>query len=171
MPITVTIQTEADIATTWERLRDVARWPEWNPACAEVEMDEAALEEGTRVRMKLRHPRGRLFWTEPRITTVSPPEELSWMVRAFGVRAPLTIRLEELRSGGTAVTLMTHSTGCMGFAYRLVFPEKTQGLLWSGTLTALAQSLRRERIPTEAAASPSGTSRRPRTRGSQPASD
>lgn len=167
MSITVTIQTEADIATTWERLSDVARWPEWNPACAEVIMEQPAIQPGARIRMKLRHPRGRLFWTEPRITSVIRPDELSWIVRAFGVRAPLTIRLESLRSGGTAVTLTTHSTGIMGFAYRLVFPEKAQGLLWSGTLTALGQSLRHE--PEEMPpGTPTGSSRRPRSSAPAP---
>ncbi len=163
MSITVTIQTEADIVTTWDRLSDVATWPEWNPACAEVVMEKPALQPGARVRMKLRHPRGRLFWTEPRVTTVIRPDELSWMVRAFGVRAPLTIRLETLRTGGTAVTLTTHSTGIMGFAYRLVFPEKTQGLLWSGTLTALARSLRAEPDAEPGTPGAHGASRRPRS--------
>lgn len=157
MPITVTIRTEADLETTWARISDVAHWPEWNPACTEVETDGPDLAAGSRLKLQMRHPRGRLFWTEPSITALTPPTELSWMVRSLGVRAPLTILCEELPSGGTAVTLTTRSRGILGFAYRLVFPEKTQGLVWSGTLTALAQSLRPQRTVER-----SGTSRRPR---------
>jgi len=158
VPITVTVRTDADPATTWQRISDIPNWPDWNPACAAVITDDATIGPGTRLRMQMRHPRGRLFWTEPEITALNAPEELSWMIRAMGVRAPLTIRCDELTDGGTAVTLTTRSSGFMAFAYRLVFPEKTQGLLWSGTLTALGQSLR----PAEPAPTRSESSRRPR---------
>ena len=48
---------------------------------------------------------------------------------------------------GTDVTLESSSTGALGFAYRLMFPEKTQALLWSGTLTGLAAHVRPDESP------------------------
>lgn len=155
MSIRATIRTEADLETTWQRISDILRWPEWNPACAlaETRSDTTEIVEGTVLRLQLRHPRGRLFWTEPKITAIEGPTKLEWVVRAMGVRSPLSITCDPLATGGTAVTLTTHSVGPMGFAYRLVFPEKAQGLLWSGTLTALAQSLRTDTPPPRRTAS------------------
>jgi len=105
-------------------------------------MDTDVLGVGTRLRLRLRHPRGRLFWTWPTVTELSPAERLGLLTRAFLVRAPTTITLTPSDDGGTEVTLESSSTGALGFAYRLMFPEKAQALMWSGALTGLAAHVR-----------------------------
>lgn len=143
MPITVTVQVPADPASTWRALADIPSWPAWNPACTQATIDTTDVAVGTCARLELRHPRGRRFWTEITLTQLDPGRTIAWETRAFGLRAPTRIVLDQV-TDGTAVTLTTSSRGPMAFAYRLVFPEKTQGLLWSGALTALASRLRSE---------------------------
>ena len=141
------VSVAAPPAAVWELLTDIPRWPDWNPACEQGTMDTDTLGVGTRLRLHLRHPRGRLFWTWPTVTELSPPERLGLLTRAFLVRAPTTITLATSDDGGTDVTLESSSTGALGFAYRLMFPEKTQALLWSGTLTGLAAHMRPDESP------------------------
>jgi hypothetical protein len=104
---------------------------------------EGPLAPGTRLRLELRHPRGRVFLTSPVLTTVDPGRALTWTTRALGFRAPTTVTFEEDGDGTTRVELASSSRGPLAFTYRLMFPEKTQGLLWSGALTALARDLER----------------------------
>jgi uncharacterized protein YndB with AHSA1/START domain len=138
--LTVGVTCSAPAGAVWERLADVSRWPEWNPACADARLD-GPLAAGSRLRLRLIHPRGREFLTTPIVTQVDPGMTLAWETRALGVRAPTRIALADA-PGGTEVVLVSESRGTLGFTYRLTFPETTQGLLWSGALTGLAQSFR-----------------------------
>jgi uncharacterized protein YndB with AHSA1/START domain len=136
--VTVTVTAEPD--AVWARLADIAAWPDWNPTCVSAEAPDD-LASGSTVRLQLRLPRGRTFWTAPRIRAFDHGESLGWETRALGLRAPTRIQLEP-DATGTCVTLSSESRGPFGFAYRLTFPEKTQAQLWSGALTGLAQSFR-----------------------------
>jgi len=139
--VTVRVQVADDPATAWRALADIPAWPEWNPTCADAQIDTPEVAKDTRARLQLRHPRGRLFWTEIRLTEVDPGRTLAWVTRAFGLRATTRVVMEPV-SNGTAVTLTSASRGPLAFTYRLMFPEKAQGLLWSGALTALAHRRR-----------------------------
>ena len=141
MPVTVTVHVAAPAATVWELIADVERWPEWNPACASAAADGDPRAEGTRLRLQLRHPRGRLFWTAPTVVTAVPTERFGFVTRALGFRAPTDIALDA-DDEGTRVTLTSRSTGPLAFSYRLMFPERAQGQLWSGALTGLARHVR-----------------------------
>lgn len=140
MSLTVGVVCAASIPEVWARLADIPRWPDWNPACAAAHLD-GPLVAGARMRLRLIHPRGREFLTAPIVTDIDDGATLAWETRAFGVRAPTRIDLAE-SPDGTEVVLVSESRGTLGFTYRLTFPEKTQGLLWSGALTGLAQSFR-----------------------------
>jgi uncharacterized protein YndB with AHSA1/START domain len=140
MPITVTVRVPADQATVWDLITDVARWPTWNPACETAEPAGDPIELGTRLRLHLRHPKGRLFWTVPVVSTVRYLELYAFTTRSFGFRAPTEIALTP-DDEGTLVVLRSASTGPLAFSYRLMFPEKAQGQLWSGALTGLARHL------------------------------
>ena len=141
MSYVVTVNVAAEPAAVWARLTDVAQWPDWNPACISA---DGALALGRVLRLQLRLPRGRTFWTAPTVRQVDPDQTLAWETRALGLRAPTRIELEPDQAG-TCVTLTSESRGPLGFAYRLTFPEKTQAQLWSGALTGLAQSFRTSR--------------------------
>lgn len=142
MPITVTVVAPADPASVWEVLADVPGWPDWNPTCLAAEMDGPRAQAGVRLRLQLVHPKGRRFWTAPTITAVEPGRRLLFTTRALGFRAPTELVLTLRDDGETDVNLSSSSHGPLAFTYRLMFPEKAQGLLWSGALTGLARHLR-----------------------------
>lgn len=146
MPITVSVIAPAPRETVWEYIVAVDRWPEWNPACAAAELDGDPTTVGAILRLQLRHPRGRLFWTAPRVSEVVESSQYSFTTRAFGIRAPTQIALAD-HDDGTLVQLTSHSYGLLAFTYRVMFPEKVQGQLWSGALTGLARHLRETQPP------------------------
>lgn len=128
----------AEPAAVWSRLSDIENWPEWNPACVSTEVP-SPLRAGQRVRLEMRLPRGRTFWTTPVLTDLDASRRIAWETRALGMRAPTVTTLEP-HTDGTLVTLVSESRGPLGFSYRLTFPEKTQAQMWSGALTGLARS-------------------------------
>lgn len=140
MSLEVRVLVTAPIEQVWSRWLDLPRWPEWNPACIAAEI-EGDLAPGRRLRLELRHPRGRTFWTAPVVREVVDHEHVRWETRGLGFRAP-TVTTFAPDDEGTLVALRSESRGLLGFTYRMTFPEKTQGLLWSGALTGLAQSFR-----------------------------
>ncbi len=141
MSLLVTVTVAAEPEAVWERLADIESWPEWNPACVSAALD-GPVAPGTRMRWRLRHPRGRTFWTAPVLRAVEPPDRLAWEVRAFGLRSPTMLTLAPAGGDGTLVTLTSLAHGPLAFTYRLTFPEKAQGQLWSGALSGLAASMR-----------------------------
>jgi len=140
--LSVTVVAPAPGDDVWARLADIPRWPDWNPACVEAEI-EGPLAPGTRVGLHLLHPRGTRFWTRPVLTDVEPRRTLAWTTRAVGLRAATAIRLEPA-DDGTLVTLESQARGALSFNYRLALPETTLAQIWSGALTGLARSFREE---------------------------
>lgn len=140
MSVEVGVTAAASAQAVWERFADITRWPEWNPACVGAEL-LGPLAPGTTMRLHLLHPHGRGFWTTPRLTEVRDGEALAWETRGFGFRAPTRVTFAA-GDGETRILLASDISGPLAFTYRLTFPEKTQGGVWSGTLTALAQAVR-----------------------------
>lgn len=138
MSYTVTVTIDAPVVSVWDRLVDIGGWPSWNPACVSAAAD-GPLVAGTRLRLELRLPRGRTFWTAPILSELVAPRRLVLETRALGLRAATIVMLspEDARTG---IRLTSESRGPLGFAYRLTFPEKTQAQMWSGALTGLARS-------------------------------
>jgi hypothetical protein len=141
LSLTVRVHAPAEPQDVWARLVDFARWPDWNPTCISAEA-LGPVAPGTRLRWELRHPRGRTFLTMPQLVTVAPPGRLEWETRALGFRSPTSVACVP-GDEGTLVTLTSDALGPLAFTYRLTFPEKTQGLMWSGALTGLARSFAR----------------------------
>lgn len=141
MSYTVTVVVVAEPPAVWARLTDIANWPDWNPACVSAQAPEV-FAIGQRLRLEMRLPRGRAFWTSPVLTDLDQPRRLAWETHALGLRAP-TVTTFESHAEGTLVTLVSESRGPLGFTYRLTFPEKTQAQMWSGALTGLATSFTR----------------------------
>jgi uncharacterized protein YndB with AHSA1/START domain len=140
MSVSVTVVAPATPAVVWERWADFARWPSWNPHCVEARL-EGPLEPGTRIDMRLRHPRGRDFYTRPWLTAVEPERELSWEARGLGLRA-LTRTLLTPEPDGTRLTIEAGSEGRMAFTYRMTVTDKTQALIYVAMLDALTDSVR-----------------------------
>ena len=139
MVVTVVAPTEP--ADAWGRWTDFARWPDWNPSCVEAALD-GPLAPGTTLALRLRHPRGRDFYTRPRLTVVDPPREIAWEARALGLRAPTRTVLTP-ESDGTRVTVEADAHGPMAFAYRMSVTDRTQALIYVAMLNALTDSVRR----------------------------
>jgi uncharacterized protein YndB with AHSA1/START domain len=139
--VTATVVAPAGPAATWARWSDLDAWPEWNPHCVSASL-EGPLTPGTRVVLQLRHPRGRDFWTRPRLTAVEPEERLDWAATSFGIAATTATRLAP-EPDGTRVTVELDVAGRMGFTYRMTLSDRVQALIWTGILDALVDSLRR----------------------------
>jgi hypothetical protein len=138
--VTVTVVAPAAADAAWERWTDFARWPEWNPQCIEAVLD-GPLAPGTTLDLHLRHPRGRDFYTRPRLTAVEPPRQIAWEARALGLRAP-TVTTMTPEEDGTRVTIESGARGRMAFAYRMSLTDRTHALIFVAMLDALADSVR-----------------------------
>jgi uncharacterized membrane protein len=136
----VTVVAPADRTATWARWSDLEAWPAWNPHCVSASLD-GPLAPGTRLELQLRHPRGRDFWTRPRLTVVEPEARLEWAARSPGISATTATRLET-EPDGTRVTVELGVSGRMGFTYRMTLSDRVQALIWTGVLNALVESLR-----------------------------
>jgi uncharacterized protein YndB with AHSA1/START domain len=140
MSVSVTVVAPASPRAVWEVWTDFAGWPAWNPQCIEAALD-GPLEPGTRVDLHLRHPRGRGFYTRPRLTAVEPPREIAWETRSLGLRAPTRTALTP-EPDGTRVTIEADARGPMAFAYKMSMTDRTQALIYVAMLDALSDSVR-----------------------------
>lgn len=140
MSVAVTVVAPAPPAAVWARLVDLDRWPEWNGRCVSAEM-RGPLAPGTPLELHLRHPKGRDFYTRPRLTAVEPERRLAWTARALGVRATVSIELDA-EPDGTRVMLLSGATGGLAVTYRVAMPDKTQALLYADMLDGLTDSFR-----------------------------
>jgi uncharacterized membrane protein len=137
---TVTVVAPADRTATWARWSDLPAWPEWNPHCLSAAL-EGPLAPGTRLALQLRHPRGRDFWTRPRLTAVEPESRLDWAATSIGLSATTSTSLAP-EPDGTRVTVELDVTGRMALSYRLTLSDRMQAAIWAGILDALVASLR-----------------------------
>ena len=140
MSVLVTVVAPAPARAAWERWTDFARWPEWNPQCIEAELG-GPLAPGTTLDLHLRHPRGRDFYTRPRLTVVDPEREIAWEARALGMRAPSRTLLSP-EPDGTRVTIEADAHGPLAFTYKMSVTDRTQALIYVAMLDALCDSLR-----------------------------
>ena len=140
MSVSITVVAPAAPEAVWERWTDFARWPDWNPQCLEASLD-GPLAPGTTLALHLRHPRGRDFYTRPRITNVEPEREIVWEARGLGLRAPTRTALSP-EPDGTRVTIDADARGPMAFTYRMSVTDRTQALIYVAMLDALSSSVR-----------------------------
>jgi hypothetical protein len=140
MSVSVTVVAPTTPSVAWERWTDFERWPSWNPHCVEATL-EGPLAPGTRIDLRLRHPRGRDFYTRPRLTTVEPEREVAWEARGLGLRA-VTRTSFTPEPDGTRLTIDADAQGRMAFTYRMTLTDKTQALIYVAMLNALTDSVR-----------------------------
>jgi len=136
----VTVVVDAATGDAWDRLADIPAWPSWNPACLDAEL-RGDLTPGTQLRLRLRHPKGRDFFTRPRLTEVERPSRLAWEARSVGLRARTALEVEP-EEGGSRITLTAESGGPLGFSYRWAMRPRTQALIYGAMLDGLAGSFR-----------------------------
>ena len=140
MSVSVTVVAPTTAQTAWERWTDFARWPAWNPECIEASLD-GPLAPGTRLELHLRHPRGRDFYTRPRLTAVDAPGEIAWEARGLGLRARTRTTLTP-EPDGTRVTVESDAWGPMAFTYKMSVTDRAQALMFVAMLDALTDSVR-----------------------------
>lgn len=74
-----TIKTTVDIGASaemvWRALTHFSSYPKWNPFIREI---HGKPEEGARLKVRMRLPRGRSYWFTPRVTKAIPASELHW---------------------------------------------------------------------------------------------
>lgn len=140
MTVTASVVVAAEPGQAWTRWADVEAWPEWNPRCVSATLN-GPLEPGTNVSLELIGRGERPFHTRPRLTTVTPDQELAWEARSIGLRAPTATRFAADQDG-TEVTVEADARGPLAFSYRLALPEDEQALLFVAMLNGLAATFR-----------------------------
>lgn len=140
MSVSATVVAPAAAAEAWARWTGFARWPEWNPHCIAARLD-GPLEAGTTLDLHLRHPRGRDFYTRPRLTVVEPEREIAWEARGLGLRATTRTTLTP-EPDGTRVTIDADARGPLAFTYTMSMTDRTQALIYVAMLDALSDSAR-----------------------------
>lgn len=138
MTLAVTVVAPGPREEVWARWSDLPAWPDWNPVCLSAELD-GPLCPGTRVEMRLRHPRGRDFFTRPVLTAVEPAERLAWQATAPGLVATTDSALQA-EGDGTRVTVSCDSRGRLAFAFKMTLPERAQATMFTDMLDALSRS-------------------------------
>lgn len=136
----MTVVAPAAPGAIWRRWTDFAAWPEWNPHCVAATVD-GPLAPGTGLDLHLRDPRGRSFYTRPRLAEVQEDDRLVWEARGLGMRARTVTRLEP-EPDGTRMTIEADALGPLAFTYRIALSERIQALMYVAMLDALTDSLR-----------------------------
>lgn len=141
MSLTVTVVAPASREATWEVWADLAGWPRWNPMCVSAEV-HGALVPGTELALRLVHPRGRDFYTRPRLTVVEPPRRIAWEATAPGLRLTTETALDD-EPDGTRVTVTSRTSGRMGFALRMMaLGDRPLARMYAAMLNALVADLK-----------------------------
>lgn len=138
MSVVARILVDAGPERAWGRWSDIESWPEWNPGCLAASSDGSG--PGARLEMQMRHPRGRDFWTRPRVTVSDPGREFTWQARGLGMRAS-TQALFQAAEGGTEIQVTGDARGVMAFTWRMLVTEEVEGRLLTDALNALADDL------------------------------
>jgi uncharacterized membrane protein len=111
---------DAGVATVWQVLADVERWPEWTSSVRSVELLDGALAVGGRVR--IRQPKfPPVVWE---VTELAPGTAFTWVSRTPGARAVGRHELLDGGDGTTTAVLTISQTGPVGTIVGLV----TRGL-------------------------------------------
>jgi uncharacterized protein YndB with AHSA1/START domain len=138
--VAITVVAPAPPAETWALWTDFDGWPSWNPHCVEARLD-GPLAPGTAIELRLRHPRGRDFYTRPVLCAVDPEREIAWEARGPGLRAETRTTMAP-EPDGTRLTVAAGARGPMAFAYRMTVTDRTQALMYVAMLNALTDRLR-----------------------------
>lgn len=137
--ISVTIVVPGAPRAAWQRWSDFARWAEWNPHCRAARLD-GPLAVGTGLELNLLHPRGRDFYTRPRLSVVSPGEELAWETTALALSATTHARFAA-EPDGTRVSIEADARGRFSAMYRMTLTDRAQATMLVGMLDALRDDL------------------------------
>lgn len=141
---TVTAATwiDAPPEAVWAVLTDLARYPEWNPRFVEATGDLAV---GQRLTLRSTGPDGRRVTTHPRVTAVTPDEELRWAGRPAGMPPGLLSAEHSFTlkpgNGGTLVLQREAVRGFMvRFSGRLLDRAEAGGRALNGALKARVET-------------------------------
>ena len=140
MSVTATVVVAASSEEAWARWSDIPGWPDWNTMCLAASLN-GPLAPGTQIELNLRYPRGRNFWTRPRLTVVEPPAHIAWEARGPGLVASTRTTLTP-EGDGTLVSLTSESLGRLAFAFKAILGDRAQAKIHVAMLNALAESFR-----------------------------
>ncbi len=129
---------DAPPETVWREMTDFASFPQWNPFIREA---SGRLEQGEKLKIRLRLDRGLKMTFRPRVTKVEPNRELRWLATlgrpgVFDVDRAFQI---EPRNGGVRFVM---SEECTGFLTPLMFATNLEAQLYRG-YDAFNEALRR----------------------------
>ncbi len=136
----MTVVAPAAADEVWARWTGFGEWASWNPHCVSAALD-GPLAPGSALELRLRHPRGREFWTRPVLTEVEDGRAIAWEARGPGLRARTRTALTP-EPDGTRVTIEADARGRLAFTYRMTVTDRVQALMYVGMLDALTDTVR-----------------------------
>ncbi len=108
MNYVTTIDTSADLATTWRAVTDVESWPQWTASMTSVTLlGDAGLTTGARARVK----QPKLPTTIWQVSELRDGEEFTWVAHSPGVRTAGRHLLSRNPDGTTRITLEIDQRG------------------------------------------------------------
>lgn len=78
--IETAIDIRADAPVVWDVLTDLSRYSDWNPFITEA---SGEVRRGGRLKVRISPPGGKALWFKPRLLTVQPGRELTWIGRVL----------------------------------------------------------------------------------------
>lgn len=100
---------------------------------------DGELAPGCRLDLHLRHPRGRGFWTRPRVLEVAVGRSITWRASGLGLRSD-TSTVFASDGDGTRVSMSSDAQGFLAFAFRIAMTPATESALYGGMLMSLQGS-------------------------------
>ncbi|MDA8099588.1 MAG: SRPBCC family protein [Nitrospiraceae bacterium] len=145
MVIEESVVIHADRKKIWRVFTHLGGWKEWNRTALNVSGESDRMEEGRRFSFSL-HGFGVPVTVEPVIDYLTPPEELSWSGRMYGVSSRHEFLFRE-QDGAVLVTSRETFRGATLLLAGPAFPESTIRKLTASLLGDLKGACEEIQVP------------------------
>jgi hypothetical protein len=126
MRLTTSIDSTADLASTWTALVDVTSWPQWTTSITAVRrLDDGPLRVGSRARVK----QPGFPWLVWEVSDLREGEEFTWVTSGPGSRTVGRHVVRRNDDGSTHITLELDQTGPLGVLVGVLIAGKTKRFL------------------------------------------
>jgi uncharacterized membrane protein len=118
MKLEKSVDTTADLDSSWAAITDITNWPRWTASVTSVErLDDGPLRPGSRARVKQPGMQS-LIWS---VTEWREQAEFTWVTRSPGVRTVGRHLIHRNPDGSTRITVELEQTGALaGLVNRLI---------------------------------------------------
>jgi uncharacterized membrane protein len=120
------VDAQADLASAWAAITDVAAWPRWTKSMTSVErLDDGPLRPGSRARVK-QPGMQPLIWV---VTEFTEQAVFSWTTTSPGVRTVGRHLIARNDDGSTRITLELRQSGPLAGLVKALFGRRNERYL------------------------------------------